>query len=301
MNVSSRLLFAALMIALALPPSVACGGQKAPAAEDFPALGQPARVKVLASGDGAKTALRFKLRAGDKSEVSMTMDMKSEVRAAGQNMPMNMVMKMSMGSEITELRGDDAVVTATIRDASFEMPGLGLGGSEADAIRDMVRGLTITFTMSTRGEIRDSKVQSDDAMVGQLMGQLGDSMDQMAIPFPEEPVAVGARWQALTTQEMNGIKSRLAATYELLSIDGNVGRVKVTIQQFADPQTMDLQGIPAELRRLRSEGSGEMTFDLDKPLGVRGELRMKMDTDMTVMGSDASMKMDARISMTSGD
>lgn len=294
----SRALVASASAAALVLTSLAALAEPSPS--DFPALGQPAVIKLLDAGKGKKAPLRWKAKAGVTEKLQLVMDTKMQIVMAGETMPMDMTMSMDMDGAVREV-GDDgsALIEMVVTDAGMKMPGL--EGAEAEQmVRDMMRGLTITARMDARGATSDTKVTGGGEMMAQLGAQMNSSLDQLAVPFPEEAVGVGARWQALTSVEMNGMKMRMIATYELTKLDGDKGAVKVTVEQQADPQTMDMGGAQAELTRLSSKGTGTTEFDLTRPLFAKADVSMKMDAAISMMGQDATMKMDARVAMTPG-
>lgn len=276
---------------------VACGGNNAPPKEDFPALGQPAKVKVINTGEGTKAPLRWRAVKGVGEKLSLILDTKMEIAVQGQTQPVNMTMRMDMDGRVLDVMADgSSTVSMTVTDASMEMPGMGADGA-GDMMRDMLKGMTIESTMDSRGAMTGTKVSGGSELMASLGDQMDSSLDQMAIPFPEEAVSVGATWQALTTQETNGMKVRMVATYKLVKLDGNLGEVEMTIQQFADAQTMDMNGISAELKGLKSAGTGTMSFDLTRPMLAKAEIDLKMDAEMELMGQSADMKVDAKVKM----
>ncbi|TNF37266.1 MAG: hypothetical protein EP329_03610 [Deltaproteobacteria bacterium] len=269
-----------------------------PGKDAYPELGKPAVVQLISAGEGDKAPLRWKAEKGAAEKLTMALDTKMDIKAGGQAMPMSISMKMDMDGKVLDVMEDgSAVVSMTVTDASMEMPGMG-GAGASDMVRDMLKGMTIEATMDPRGAMTGTKISGVNEMMKQMGGQMDDSLDQMAIPFPEEPVAVGAKWRALTQQESNGMKVRMMAVYELKKLEDGKGEVAMTISQFADPQTMKMNGVDADLKRLSSSGSGEMSFDLSRPIMAKAEITLKMDASMVVMGQAADMKVDAKVTMT---
>lgn len=294
----SRALVASASAAALVLTSLAALAERAPS--EFPAIGQPAVITLLDAGKGKKAPLRWKAKAGVTEKLKMVMDTKMQIVMAGETMPMDMKMHMDMDGKVREV-GDDgsALIEMVVTDAGMEMPGLE-GPEAANMVRDMMRGLTIEARMDARGATSGTKVSGGGDMMAQLGEQMNNSLDQLAVPFPEEPVGVGARWQALTSLEMNGMKMRMVATYELTRLEGDKGAVTVTVEQHADAQVMDMGGAKAELTRLSSTGGGTTEFDLTRPMFAKAAVSLKMDAAMSVMGQSATMKMDARIAMTPG-
>lgn len=273
---------------------------EAPAADAFPGFGEPAKLKLLSDGAGDKAPLRWRPVAEAAEKLSMVMDTDMAISVAGQAMPMKMSMKMDMDGKVTEVKADgSAVVQMVVADASMEMPGVEAGGG--DMFRDMLKGLTIEATMDPRGVTSNTSVKGGGENAEKLAESMNQSLDQMSIPFPEEPVGIGAKWQALTSQETNGMKVRMIATYELVSLADGKGKVTMTIQQFADPQQMDMNGVKADLKSLKSAGAGTMEFDLTKPMLMKAEMTLKMDAALSVMSQAADMKVTAKVSMLPRD
>ncbi|PKN56016.1 MAG: hypothetical protein CVU56_18250 [Deltaproteobacteria bacterium HGW-Deltaproteobacteria-14] len=281
----------------AVAPEPVAAGAGDPGKDAYPELGKPAVVQLLSAGEGAKAPLRWKAEKGATERLSMVLDTKMDIRAGGQAMPMNISMTMDMDGRVLDVKEDgSSVVSMTVTDASMKMPGMD-GAGAADMVRDMLKGMTIEATMDPRGAMTGTKVSGGNELMKQLGGQMDDSLDQMAIPFPEEPVGVGAKWRALTQQESNGMKVRMMATYELEKLDGTMGEVTMTIKQFADAQTMKMNGVDADLKSLTSAGTGSMSFDLTRPIMAKAEIKLKMDASMVIMGQSADMKVDATVSM----
>ncbi|PIE17468.1 MAG: hypothetical protein CSA66_05805 [Proteobacteria bacterium] len=283
--------------AVAVFTLAACGGDKMPPKEEFPALGQAAALKLLAPGADPKTPLRWKSKVGGAELVTMAVDITTEISVAGQTMPMNVKMTMDMKASVDEVLDDgSAHVTMEVLKAGLEMPGM-QAGDTTDTMNEMLAGMKISSTIDPRGVTSETEVLGANPMLGQLVGSMGDSLDQISIPFPEEAVGIGAKWQALTTQESNGMKVRMVATYELTELEGDTGKVKLSLQQFGDPQTINMNGATGKLDKLESTGSGDMAFDLTKPGLAQAAIRMKLEAELELMGESADMKMDAKLSL----
>lgn len=288
MRLDPRAVTAALTFALLV---TACG-KSGPPASEFPALGEPAKVKLLEPGAADRTAVRWKAVKGATGGVHLDLDTQIQIDAGGQSMPMTMKMQMDMLSEVREVSAEGvATLDNEIVDADLQMPGMPGGGDASSMVKDMMRGLRMSLKLDARGRASDVEVTGGGAFAKQLADQLGQSLENSTIPFPEEPVGVGAKWQALTRVEANQMQMRVVVEYELVSLSGAKGEVKMTITQYADAQTMKINGVDAKLEKLKSAGTGSLKFDLARPTVVTGEMDLKMDASMEVMGTSADMRM----------
>lgn len=292
-----RPLFALSLVALSAGSALAAV-PAFPAADAFPALGQPPTVEILTPGKGKAAPLRWKAQKGASEQVSMTLDTKMAITVAGESMPMDMTLRMDMDGQVLDTTPDGgAVVSMTVTDTDLKMPGLDENPEAAAMVRGMLRGLVLEATMDARGAITKSEVRGASEAMQAFTGQMDSSLEQLAIPFPEGPVAVGATWRALSTQQTNGMTVRMVTTYKLVKLAGNVGTVEVGVVQEAAAQTMEMNGTKAELESLSSTGSGEMTFDLTRPMFAKAKVSVDMEARMNVMGQAATMKVTARVGM----
>jgi len=296
-----RSLIALSLVAFAAGPALA-EGPAFPPASSFPALGQAPKVELVNPGKGKRAALRWKAEKGASGKMSMSMATDMEIGVAGETMPMNMTMRMDMDGKVLDVTADgSSVVSMMVTDAGMTMPGLEeAGGEAATMIRDMLKGLVIEATMDARGAITKSEVKGGSDMVKALAGQMDSSFEQMAVPFPEEPVAIGATWRAYVRQVSNGMNVQMVSTYKLVKLEGSQGTVEVTIAQQADAQTMDMNGTKAELEALASTGTGKMSFDLRRPMFAEAQVALDMNARMKVQGQSATLKIKAKVAMTPG-
>ncbi|MFT7579814.1 MAG: hypothetical protein ACI9MR_001480 [Myxococcota bacterium] len=317
MTQTSRML--ALLAATSLAfTAVACGGKQTSesarvddnplrasrAASEFPAFGDPAKVTLIEAGSGEKSEIRWIGKVGEGTTMKITMDMNMSMQAAQMgNQDIDMKMMMDVDGKITELKDDGhMVITLTVKDADLNMPQLAAMG-DADAakkvFRDMMKSMIIETTIDPRGVTSTTEIKGLDPSMAQMMGGMDQSFDQMGIPFPAAAIGVGAKWEALAQQEANGIKVRVATTYELTKFDGTNGTLKMTVQQFADPQKMNVGMMSGDLKKLRSNGSGEMQFNVNEPMMGAIDMKLKMDMDMkaTAMGETLDLVSKTSIAM----
>jgi hypothetical protein len=144
------------------------------------------------------------------------------------------------------------------------------------AIEPLV-GVTGT-TWLTRGgaPLRTEFDIADDAppAMRSMLEELGNQAGTMSVPYPNQEVGPGARWEATTEIEVNGIALEQLATYSLKSFDGDGFRMAIEIQQHFLPESA-AAGVEMV------SGEGEMTGM------IRGSTETLMPLRSTVRGATA--------------
>jgi len=87
----------------------------------------------------------------------------------------------------------------------------------------------------------------------------------MTLPLPAEAIGPGAKWEVKMPLESQGMKINQAATYELVSIEGERVTIKSTTVQSAASQKIQnpaMPGLKLDLTKMTGQGTGETTLDL---------------------------------------
>jgi hypothetical protein len=164
----------------------------------------------------------------------------------------------------------------------------GAARKQAEENLGLLAKLTGKDRVDARGFVRQvefdtSKVES--AEMRQSLATMQQTFDQMGAPFPEEEIGPGAKWQVRTKLEQMGIKLEQTASYELVEVNGDQGRIKVVLTQKAPGGELALPGLPqggkADLLGMKGAGAGELDFDLNRsvPKGhidTQAEIKVKV-------------------------
>jgi hypothetical protein len=108
------------------------------------------------------------------------------------------------------------------------------------AIQPLV-GITGTTWLTRSGAaLRTEFDIADDVpqALRSMLQEFGNQASGMTVPYPEQELGPGARWEATTKIEVNGIAMEQVATYSLESSDGDGFRVAVEIQQRFLPESV---------------------------------------------------------------
>jgi hypothetical protein len=143
--------------------------------------------------------------------------------------------------------------------------------------------------MTAKGRVHDLKLKLPPGVpptAEQAMTGLSQSFELMAVPFPNEPVGEGARWQVVSRVVNSGTDVLQFATYTLKSRNGRNAAVDIEIAQLASTSSIRQPGMPAgmtaTLRKFKSTGTGTSRIDTASaaPLGSQVRVRSTMDIDV---------------------
>ena len=274
----------------------------------YPAPGQPSIVTLVAPGAAPRAALRYKVAPSFKSQLNMVMAMSMNMDMGGTQMPMSMpAMKMSADVAVTAVSptGD---ITYDLVFSDMTIDPVGADPNVVTAMQGAMpsmKGMKGTAVVTSRG-IQKS-VNMDMATVNpalqQTMQAMSSSLENMSLPFPEEPIGVGAKWEVKQAVDSGGMKTFQKITVELVAIQGNAVTLGVKTEQTAPPQPVSNPQLPAgatmSLVSLTGTGTGTMKLKLDS-LVPNSEMNAKTSTvmDMSMGGSSQRMSVDTTMKVT---
>ncbi len=277
------------------------------------AAGKP-MLTLLEAGAEPRQQLRFAPKAGTQEPSTMTMGMDMEMNLQGQTIPVKMppfIMKMNVDVTAVDAATGNFDYRMALSDASVGEAGPGVDPMVVSTMKDMLgkmNGLGGTATVSPRGDVVKADFQVPDNApneVRQVIDSFQQSMQQISVPFPEEAVGVGAKWQVTSVVEQNGMKIGMVSTFELKSFEDGGVVVSHAIRQSADEQFVEAPGMPpgsrAKLKRLSGEGAGEGRFKLDRatPQSFSSKLSLSLEMEVEAGGlkQNIGMKTDLDLKM----
>jgi len=245
-------------------------------------------VKLISPGGEPRAPLRLHPKAGDKQTSTMTMKATIEMSLGGNKMP--------------ETPNPAIVITseATIKSVSPE------GDITYEIITKDVQGmpqlkdLSASGTLTSRGISKniDVKVPSGLAPeLRQLADQMKEAYSTAAQPLPEEPVGVGAKWEAKIPIKSGGMSIMQTYTCELASLEGDKAVVRINYTQTGPNQKVEnpaMPGVTMNLTHFTGSGSGESILDLGKILPTQSTMDGQLELALTTTGAqkqDITMKM----------
>ncbi len=301
-------LIAFLLVVAAGPEPVQTRDQ-APAG--YPAMGSPAIVKLLAPGADPKTPLRYKVPAGFKTAGVVSLTMGLTMNMGGMALPaMDLpTMKMTFDLAVTgvtpagDVTYDLAFTDMTTGAAPGLDPSVAAMVQGAGAAIKEIKG---TSTMNNRGVVRSTTFdvsKMSDPNLKQTLEQVSSQLEGMAMPMPEEPIGVGARWEARTAVNEGGMSTYVRTEYELVSVTGTTVQLRLKSEKTAPPQQVSnpMLGPDAQVQieKLTGNTTGTVTLQLDA-LVPNSEASGNTNSQMslTMAGQSQQMAVDIKMKTT---
>ena len=296
---------AAVATIIAGLPVHARGSHQAPAG--FPAPGAPSTVTLLSNGAEPRVPLRYKLKNGDKAQMAMTMAMGTTVSMGGAQMMAMDLPTMKIGVDV------DVQSVAANGDASYGVVFTSMSAEAAPgtdpAMAQMMQGAAGsivgtkgTAIISDRGISRDAKFSNPNAdpALAQALSQVSNSLESMSMPFPVEPVGVGARWEVRQAISSGGLSVYQKTTAELVSVTASEVTLKLTQEQTAPAQAMDnpaFGGMKVSIDSYKGSGTGTTTVRFAS-LVPTAEINSTASMTMSMEGGPGQLGTDIRIKTT---
>jgi hypothetical protein len=277
--------------------------------EGFPAAGTPATVTMASAGAAPRVALRYAPAAGAKQHFDMTMNVSMGMEVGGSSVPAMSMPTVRMGADcvVTEVTPSGDVSFATAFTGTSVDPGADPAlTAQLQAASEALASIKGSATISNRGLIRTSSIDTSKVANGQLAQMLGSTTElvkNLSIPFPEEPVGVGARWEARSTLTTSEITLFQKVFYELVAFDGKTVTLKSTTEQSALPQTMSNPALPpgadVQLAQFTGKGAGTMRIVLSELVPVSdGSVDSTMVMNVSMGGMSQQMVVNSSVKMT---
>lgn len=125
-----------------------------------------------------------------------------------------------------------------------------------------------------------------DPTVEMLVDQLSQQVSNLSTPYPREALGVGARWTVTTSLTVFGIDTQIVYEYELRELDGDRLVIDAAYEQTAEPQKVDLPGVPSgtdvRISSFAINGSGTITADLTSLVPITSMISASGDQVFTI-------------------
>jgi hypothetical protein len=269
-------------------------------------------VHLVSAGSEPRKALRFRGTAGMQQTMTMIMTMGMEMKMgdvpsqAMQMPPMTMAMDMTIKNVASN---GDISYDGVIREVSVAEGDNPMIATAMKASVEGLKGLTISAVMTPRGQNRNISTKSSGAVnpqAQQTIEQIKESFTTFQMPFPDEPVGAGARWEVKGPLKSQGMTVNQTAVYEMTSVEGDVVKLKSSVTQQAANQKIQnpaMPGIVVDVPSMTGNANGDVTLNLSRPLASDANINMRSDTIMNMdMGGQKQtmgMKMNMNMEMKS--
>lgn len=255
---------------------------------------EQARTRLVSPGAEPLRALRYTPQAGLTQTADLGMTTELELGATGQKMPTALPKtRMVIDAKVTAIDPNGGVgFQLTIAEADLAdgaTPGATRAGEKlAEVIRGM-KGLAGDKATDARGLSRRFSLAFPEGREGPMttaalrpvVQGFERAIDQMTVPFPEEAIGVGGKWEVTQKVVEAGMALDQTTTFEVTRIEGTRVSLAFTVTLAAPPGKLEshfANGLAAEVMRLAGSGEGTIEVDLGKvlPLGLSTRNRIAM-------------------------
>ena len=271
------------------PAGAADGGAAAPFRSSL--IGDPApsdesfHLTLVSPGTEPRRPLRYRVPAGSHERIQISSDVSAEVLIAGRRIRKMAppTTEVSYELDVTPRAGGyrcTARITGTTS-ADWERMAPGRG-NELRSSLEQLRGHQVSFEVDERG-VPGAKSIALPGSIEETRSQalrVLHSVDAAVVPFPVEPVGVGASWTvALSDPGRTGLAGRVISTYTLVAVRGDHLDLTQGLARPDEPSPMALTTdqvtgyrsgtsdgvfkIAIDLHRLMPDWAGEITNDVE--------------------------------------
>lgn len=254
------------------------------------------KLELLNPGAEPRQTLRFKPAANARQTAILTVKLNTQTSTGGAPLPSFKLPTsvLTMETVVTKVDPNGDIHYQFRYTKAEVVPDTGVPKPVLDAVRaqnQKLVGLSGSFVMDDRGQTKSGSFNLPpnlDPQTRQFLEQMSQSATQFTYPFPEVAVGRGASWRVSSPISSGGITLTQTATYQLANLDGGVATLDVSLQQKANPQSLDTTGAPPGtklmLNSLNSTGNGRITQQLNQIVPVRSSINVQTNTELTTSG-----------------
>jgi hypothetical protein len=244
--------------------------------------------KLLEPGKGKRTAYRYAMTGESKRVFTVATTVKTRELAGGAWTERIEVPEVSFGLELTHpaksadkgLRVFARALEPTIADGS--PTGKTAATQLIARYRALVEGRRATIENGGRGlpgKVTVTGLTPDDDGARPAQ-ELNTMLAQSVVPFPEEPIGVGAKWKVVIMLRRGEAVVKQTAVYELKKVEGTQLTIDQHIKQVGENQYLfspDLpKGVTSELIAFFWETRGTVTVDPSVLTPVAGSITVEL-------------------------
>lgn len=266
------------------------------------------QIHIEDAGSGTKKALRYRYQVGYTAiaRMDMKMSMKMQIGSGPEEAVEMPTIGMKKKIHAQEVLSNGNLKYEFAIDAIDVGKDVALPESAINQLHGVFQGLVGTkgqVEVTSRGIMQKAEFQMPDnahPLVTQMIDSLQQQIHQMSVPFPEEPVGVGARWTVTTQDEMGGISSTNIYHYTLEQMENDVVTMKLSAKQKAEPQNIKNPALPhgttVKLTKLQSSESGHVVINLAQ-LVPQGEISATSTMNMHIQSGTQEQDMTQSMSI----
>jgi len=174
----------------------------------------------------------------------------------------------------------------------------GMKGLKGDKVVS-ARGVSQRFTLSSPEG--DGGIMGTAALKPVVQG-FERAIDQMTVPFPEEAIGVGAKWEVTQQVVEAGMMLDQTIAFEVTAIKDNVVSLRFTVTLKAPPGKLESTfagGMTALVTSL--EGGGEGTIEVDRskvlPIAMSAKNKIAMSLELDEQDTKRKLEVEMRVAL----
>ncbi len=163
--------------------------------------------------------------------------------------------------------------------------------AEAEQGVNALRGMRGRFDVNRQGIVVDAEVpwaQGQERIHPRVAITIGNVRSVIAtIPLPREPVGIGAVWEVRRPLRIWSARVAQVTRYELTDRVDDRFRVKIDVEQKAQPQVADLNPkLEMHVRGYEMRARGHALADLGLPMSLEARLESSSAADIALVSPD---------------
>lgn len=270
---------------------------EAPAKHASTATTSTATVKLVDAGAEPRKPMRLHVKTGDKQTIILTV--KSSGAETGGNIP-----ALSIPADVTvqsvasngDITYETVIGTPGLADETNAPP----QAAQIKAALASLNGLTIAAVVSDRGVSKKAEVKAGavtNPMMSEATEEIKENMANLAVPFPEEAIGNGAKWEVKGRTKSGGASMAETVNHQLVSVDGDHLSTTFTMSASASDQKVQTMGMQIHILEATNEGSGADAVDLSKVIPLQKTADLNTETKGEAGGKSFDRKQSVNMSM----
>lgn len=236
--------------------------------------------ELLEAGSGRRVRLRYDLR-GAPRELVAHYTVTTRANIEGEWTPETVIAPVSDGFGVSaepgviHVRGLDATV------GTGAPPAVAAAETFVARWKALVAKRRADVTLDDRGRL-DAIALLDDPSGTNVDAR--EELEQrwlgLAVPLPDEPVGVGARWRVVSAMRAGGIVVKQTANYRLVALD-RTWTIEIAAERIGEAQEIVVPGTTqtlGELIAMRRLVTGTIVVGAGDPLPLRGSLTSEVSS-----------------------
>ena len=281
--------------------------------------GSHSKVRVLDAGKEPLAKLAYAATKGDTQPLRIDIEQKMVAIAQGQKTPITgppqaLDVDMATG-DVDDTTG--ALVTLLLRGITLKPA----DGVDAEVLGELQKqlstlsGYTLTERVSPSGEISSATTKLPPTApkgAEAFLTAVNDVFRSMLPSFPEQPVGVGAKWQAISREDRGGASVVQLAEYTLKEQTGTKVTLGYSMRQIAAGDQIKLpvpvpEGTSTKITKFSSSVTGSLVVDTKEIGPVKGrwtqDTKVNLDMvrkDQPTLSAETTVKVTATFSRRGG-